>query len=78
MECSSLDPILELTVLKNSWQDNLGETVYYYIDGEHEDLIDYTLQDGEIPNNCSNTLDSTDNEEQNDDVVSRLEKQLED
>lgn len=73
-----VDPILELTVLKNSWRDNLGETVYYYIDGEHKDLIDYTPQDGEIPNSGSNILDSTDNEEQNDDVVSRLEKQLED
>lgn len=70
-----VDPILELTVLKNSWQDNLGETVYYYIDGEHKDLIDYIPQDGEIPNSGEGELNSL-NEES--DVVSKLEKQLED
>lgn len=70
-----VDPILELTVLKNSWQDNLGETVYYYIDGEHKDLIDYTPQDGEIPNSGNTELNS--NDEETDDITSRLEKQLE-
>ena len=72
-----VDPILELTVLKNSWQDNLGETVYYYIDSEHKDLVDYTPQDGEIPNS-SRSLNAETVESDEDDVVSRLEKQLED
>ena len=70
-----VDPILELTVLKNSWQDNLGETVYYYIDEEQKDLIDYTPQDGEIPN--SNAMVATQSDDE-DDVTTRLEKQLED
>ena len=69
-----VDPILELTVLKNSWQDNLGETVYYYIDEEHKDLIDYTPQDGEIPNSSVTVATQSDDE---DDVTARLEKQLE-
>lgn len=67
-----VDPILELTVLKNSWVDNLGQTIYYYIDSEHKDLIDYVPQNGEIPN--SNYSQTNDNE----DVVSKLEKELED
>ena len=70
-----VDPILELTVLKNSWQDNLGETVYYYIDSEHKDLVDYTPVDGEVPNSSVGELNNT---EEKDDVVSRLEKELED
>ena len=69
-----VDPILELTVLKNSWQDNLGETIYYYIDEEHKDLIDYTPQDGEIPNTSVTVATQSDDE---DDVTTRLEKQLE-
>lgn len=76
--CSQLirdlvDPILELTVIKNSWRENLGQTVYYYIDSDHKDLIDYTPQDGEIPNSGSWELSSTDDE----DITNRLEKQLE-
>lgn len=76
--CSQLirdlvDPILELTVIKNSWQENLGQTIYYYIDSEHKDLIDYVPQDGEIPNSGSGELSSTDDEN----ITSRLEKQLE-
>lgn len=74
MKRSSLDPILELTVLKNSWQDNLGETVYYYIDDEHKDLIDYIPQNGEIPNSNSIELNST---QEKDDAIKRLEKELE-
>jgi hypothetical protein len=69
-----VDPILELTVLKNSWQDNLGETVYYYIDSDHKDLIDYTPQNGEIPNSGNDELSSSGDEE--DDVVSKLKNEL--
>lgn len=77
--CSQLirdlvDPILELTVIKNSWKENLGQTIYYYIDSEHKDLIDYIPADGEIPNSGNTELSSTDDE---DDVTTRLEKQLE-
>ena len=70
-----VDPIIELTVLKNSWQENLGQTVYYYIDSEHKDLVDYTPADGEIPNSSTNELN---NIEEKNDMVSRLEKELED
>lgn len=70
-----VDPILELTVIKNSWQENLGQTIYYYIDSEHKDLIDYIPQDGEIPNSGNTELNS--NNEETDDITSRLEKQLE-
>lgn len=70
-----VDPILELTVIKNSWQENLGQTIYYYIDSEHKDLIDYVPQDGEIPNSSNTELNS--NDEETDDITSRLEKQLE-
>ena len=78
--CSQLirdlvDPILELTVIKNSWKENLGQTIYYYIDSEHKDLIDYIPQDGEIPNSGNTELNSDD--EETDDITSRLEKQLE-
>lgn len=64
--CSQLirdlvDPILELTVLKNSWKDNLGETIYYYIDDVHKDLIDYELKNGEIPN--SGNFEMTNNDD---------------
>lgn len=69
-----VDPILELTVIKNSWQGNLGQTIYYYIDEDHKDLIDYIPTDGEIPNNSNTELINNENE---DDVVTRLEKQLE-
>ena len=68
-----VDPILELTVIKNSWQENLGQTIYYYIDSEHKDLIDYIPTDGEIPNSGNTELNSTDDE---DDITTRLEKQL--
>lgn len=71
-----VDPILELTVLKNSWQDNLGETIYYYIDEEHKDLIDYVCADGEVPNSNANINNRL--EEEKDDTISRLEKELED
>ena len=69
-----VDPIIELTVLKNSWQENLGQTVYYYIDSEHKDLVDYTPADGEIPNSSGNVI----NETEQDDLTTRLEKELED
>jgi replicative DNA helicase len=68
-----VDPILELTVLKNSWRDNLGETVYYYIDEEHKDLIDFIPKDGEIPNNSSFGIESTE-----DSIINKIEKELED
>lgn len=70
-----VDPILELTVIKNSWKENLGQTIYYYIDSEHKDLIDYVPQDGEILNSGNTELNS--NDEETDDITSRLEKQLE-
>lgn len=70
-----VDPIIELTVLKNSWQENLGQTVYYYIDSEHKDLVDYTPADGEIPNSSGNVIQ---NETEQDDLTTRLEKELED
>lgn len=70
-----VDPILELTVLKNSWKENLGQTIYYYIDSDHKDLVDYEPKEGEIPNSSVSTLHST---EEKDDVTARLEKQLED
>lgn len=81
--CSQLirdlvDPILELTVIKNSWQENLGQTIYYYIDSDHKDLIDYIPQDGEIPNSGSFNTESAETETESDDTISRLEKQLED
>ena len=71
-----VDPILELTVIKNSWKENLGETIYYYIDSEHKDLIDYIPKDGEIPNSSTNIIDES--SEEKDDITSRLEKELED
>lgn len=79
--CSQLirdlvDPILEVTVLKNSWSDNMGQTVYYYIDSEHKDLVNYTPKDDEIPNGGDFNVESTENKSE-DDVVSRLEKELE-
>lgn len=70
-----VDPILELTVLKNSWEDNLGKTIYYYIDNEHKDLIDYEPENGEIPNSG---FGNNSDEENDNDVVSRLEKELKD
>ena len=70
-----VDPIIELTVLKNSWQENLGQTVYYYIDSEHKDLVDYIPADGEIPNSSGNVIS---NETEQDDLTTRLEKELED
>lgn len=81
--CSQLirdlvDPILELTVIKNSWRENLGQTVYYYIDSDHKDLIDYTPQNGEIPNSGNFDTESTETENEQDDTISRLEKELED
>jgi hypothetical protein len=81
--CSQLirdlvDPILELTVIKNSWQENLGQTIYYYIDSEHKDLIDYIPKDGEIPNSGNFNTESTETESEQDDAINRLEKQLED
>ena len=81
--CSQLirdlvDPILELTVIKNSWRENLGQTVYYYIDSDHKDLIDYTPQDGEIPNSGNFNTESTETEGEQNDTISRLEKELED
>lgn len=65
--CSQLirdlvDPILELTVIKNSWKSNLGETIYYYIDNEHKDLINYEPEDGEIPNSQSIEKDNEKND----------------
>jgi len=81
--CSQLirdlvDPILEVTVLKNSWSDTMGKSIYYYIDGEHKDLVNYIPQNGEIPNSGSFDTESTDTESEQDDTISRLEKQLED
>lgn len=70
-----VDPIIEVTVIKNSWQENLGKTIYYYIDSDHKDLVDYEPKEGEIPNSSLNNMSST---EENEDTVSRLEKQLED
>ena len=70
-----VDPIIELTVLKNSWQENLGQTVYYYIDSEHKDLVDYNPVDGKIPNSSGNIIQ---NETEQDDLTTRLEKELED
>lgn len=67
-----VDPILELTVIKNSWRENLGQTIYYYIDSDHKDLIDYVPKDGEIPNGGNYEVESTE-----DDEVSRLEKSIE-
>ena len=79
--CSQLirdlvDPILEVTVLKNSWSDTMGKSIYYYIDGEHKDLVNYIPQNGEIPNSGDFNTESTETEQ--DDTISRLEKQLED
>ena len=71
-----VDPILELTIIKNSWKENLGETIYYYIDSEHKDLIDYIPKDGEIPNSSTNIIDESNEEKE--DITSRLEKELED
>ena len=81
--CSQLirdlvDPILEVTVLKNSWSDTMGKSIYYYIDGEHKDLVNYIPQDGEIPNSGNFNTESTETEGEQDDTISRLEKQLED
>ena len=78
--CSQLirdlvDPILELTVIKNSWRENLGQTIYYYIDSEHKDLIDYIPKEGEIPN--SGNFNER-NEDEEEDTISRLEKELKD
>ena len=81
--CSQLirdlvDPILEVTVLKNSWSDTMGKSIYYYIDGEHKDLVNYIPQDGEIPNSGNFNTESTETEGEQDDTISRLEKELED
>ena len=81
--CSQLirdlvDPILEITVLKNSWSDTMGKSIYYYIDGEHKDLVNYIPQNGEIPNSGNFNTESTEIESEQDDAISRLEKQLED
>ena len=81
--CSQLirdlvDPILEVTVLKNSWSDTMGKSIYYYIDGDHKDLVNYIPQDGEIPNSGNFNTESTETEGEQDDTISRLEKQLED
>lgn len=81
--CSQLirdlvDPILEVTVLKNSWSDTMGKSIYYYIDGEHKDLVNYIPQNGEIPNSGDFNTESTEMENEQDDTISRLEKQLED
>ena len=81
--CSQLirdlvDPILEITVLKNSWSDTMGKSIYYYIDGEHKDLVNYIPQDGEIPNSGNFNTESTETEDEQDDTISRLEKQLKD
>ena len=79
--CSQLirdlvDPILEVTVLKNSWSDTMGKSIYYYIDGEHKDLVNYIPQNGEIPNSGDFNTESTETEQDN--TISRLEKQLKD
>ena len=79
--CSQLirdlvDPILELTVLKNSWSDNMGKSIYYYIDGEHKDLVNYVPKEGEIPN--SGSFDANSSEDEEEDTISRLEKELKD
>ena len=81
--CSQLirdlvDPILEVTVLKNSWSDTMGKSIYYYIDGDHKDLVNYIPQDGEIPNSGNFNTESTETENEQDDAISRLEKELED
>ena len=80
--CSQLirdlvDPILEITVLKNSWSDTMGKSIYDYIDGEHKDLVNYIPQDGEIPNSGNFNTESTETEGEQDNAISRLEKQLE-
>ena len=80
--CSQLirdlvDPILEVTVLKNSWSDTMGKSIYYYIDGDHKDLVNYIPQNGEIPNSGDFNTESTETETESDDTISRLEKQLE-
>ena len=81
--CSQLirdlvDPILEVTVLKNSWSDTMGKSIYYYIDGDHKDLVNYIPQDGEIPNSSNFNTESTEMENEQDNTISRLEKELED
>ena len=80
--CSQLirdlvDPILEVTVLKNSWSDTMGKSIYYYIDGDHKDLVNYIPQNGEIPNSGDFNTESTETETESNDTISRLEKQLE-
>ena len=54
----------------------MGKSIYYYIDGEHKDLVNYVPQDGEIPNSGDFNTESTETEQ--DDAISRLEKELED
>jgi hypothetical protein len=63
-----VDPILEITVLKNSWTDTMGKSVYYYIDSEHKDLVNYTPREGEIPNSDCDAVSV-------EDAVSKLENE---
>ena len=53
----------------------MGQTIYYYIDSEHKDLIDYIPKEGEIPN--SGNFNER-NEDEEEDTISRLEKELKD
>lgn len=71
-------PVLELTVLKNSWSDTMGQSIYYYIDDVHKNLTNYALKEGETPNYIKEDESNADSNNDENDVIKRIEQEITD